>query len=157
MPKPKAPRKKYRPPAVPVTAGRMRSVRYAHRHEMWLKTIPHAALDEIRAGRGTPDHFNSICIRVHWGERMLLDHFAPENVAEHSNAIRAAIAAISAISDRYDADGTFSVTDFEFQRIGAALCLTDDLQTSTTKVEQEESLRAVLKLSEQQLQRLARL
>lgn len=155
MPKSKSPRKKYRPPATPITIERLQPVRYKRRDEVWLKTAPHVALDEIREGRGTTDHFNSVCIRVHWGQRMLADHFTPGDVAEHAGTIQSAIEAVTSISDRYDSTGTIFATATEFERIGVALCLTDELQTATTKIEQERSLRAVLQLSEQDLRRLA--
>ncbi len=141
MPKSKPPRKKYRPGGR-VSANRIKTFRYNAEADLWLKLMPHQALEALRNGTADADLHNMLAVRTLWGARMVEDHLIDPEEARQVMAL--GLAAVESISARYDRLGRFGATGEELNHIGDALLLCDDLQDTTTRREQEISLKAVL-------------
>ncbi len=142
MPTSKKPRKKYRPPSGRVSANRIKTFRYNAEADLWLKLMPHQALDALRNGACDTALHNMLAVRTLWGARMVEDHLIDPDEARHVMAL--GLAAVESVGARYDRLGRFGATGEELNRIGDALNLCDDLQDTTTRREQEISLKAVL-------------
>lgn len=141
MPKSKPPRKRYRSSGR-VSANRIKVFRYNAEADLWLKLMPHQALEALRNGTADAGLHNMLVVRILWGARMVDDHLLdPE---EARQIMSRGVAAVESVSARYDRLGRFGATGEELNHIGDALVLCDDLQDTTTRREQEISLKAVL-------------
>ncbi len=144
MPGNKKPRKKMRR----VWAGLPKTIRFGQREENLLMLVPHAELDKFRDGTADEGTWHTITMRLDWGAFMSIDHF--DNI-EANDQIRDALDAMLSIKDRHERTGKYGVSGDEFFKIGEALNLTDEMQKQTTRREQEESLKAMLKLNDKLL------
>jgi hypothetical protein len=102
--------------------------------------VPHEELDKFR--RGTADQYtvNTLTFRLNWGYVMAGEHF---DTPEARKALEDGLAAIRGIKDRLERTGKYGASQPEFQAIGVALGLTDEMQKMATRKEQRDALRAV--------------
>jgi hypothetical protein len=105
-------------------------------------------LAKLRDGTADEGTWHTLVCRLDWGCFMSIDHF--ENI-EANDAIHAALNSMRSIKDRFDRLGKWGMSGEEFVSIGAALNLVDDMQSQTTRREQEASFDAMMKLNNQLL------
>lgn len=147
MPTSSKPRKKYWPRA-PVSADRIKAFRFNADADYWLKSHPHQALESMRSGTATADDYNTVSLRIRWGDRMIEDHIIE---AEPREIMRQGIAALVSVGERFDRIGRFGLNGEEFRLLGDALNLADELQSTLTRREMKQSLRAVIGARDKQL------
>lgn len=150
MPTSKKPRKKYRPK--PMGANPIKAFRFNADAEFWLKTHPHAALEAMRSGTATATDFDTVSLRVRWGAQMVEDHLVDPRPARE--VMQAGVSALESVGDRFDRLGKVGATGEEFRNLGEALNLTDDLQSTLTRRELEQSLRPVLDVRDADLREM---
>jgi len=141
----KKPRKKYRPKLVPLLP---KVFRQTHEADTMLKMIPHSELEKLRDGNADEGTWHTLVCRLDWGCFMSIDHF--QNI-EVNDAIQAALNSMRSIKARFERVGKWGMSGEEFLNIGAALNLVDDMQSQTTRREQEASFDAMMKLNKQLL------
>ena len=112
---------------------------------MALQLIPHSELEKFKTGDADEFTWNTICFRLNWGYVMSGDHF---DSVEARIMMEASLAAISLIKQRHERTGKWGTTGKEFNVIGQALNLTDDMQMNTTRRQQDQSLDTLMKLNE---------
>ena len=144
MPGNKKPRKKMRR----VWVGLPKVIRHTHEADTMLKMIPHMELAKLRDGTADEGTWHTLVCRLDWGCFMSIDHF--ENI-EANDAIQAALNGMRSIKDRFDRLGKWGMSGEEFVNIGAALNLVDEMQSQTTRREQEDSFNAMLRLNNELL------
>lgn len=144
MPGNKKPRKKMRR----VWVGLPKVFRHTHAADTMLKMIPHQELARLRDGTADEGTWHTLTCRLDWGCFMSIDHF--QNI-EVNDAIQAALNSMRSIKARFERVGKWGMTGEEFVNIGAALNLVDDMQSQTTRREQEASFDAMMKLNNQLL------
>ena len=145
MPTNKKPRKKYRPKEIPLLPKVFRQTPEVDR---MLKMIPQQELQSLRDNTADKGTWNTLTCRLDWGLFMAIDHF--DNI-DANDAIIDALDSMRSIKARYERIGKWGMTGEEFLNIGAALNLVDDMQTQTTRREQEDSFDAMMKLNKQKL------
>lgn len=140
MPGNKKPRKKMRR----VWVGLPKVFRFGPREENLLMLVPHTELERFREGTADESTWHTITMRLDWGCFLSIDHF--QNI-EVNDKIRDALDAMVAIKERHQRLGKWGTTGDEFFKIGEALNLVDEMQKNTTRREQEDSLKAMLRLN----------
>ena len=144
----KRPRKKYRPLTGRLTINQNKMFRFDAGSDAWMKTAPHEALDSIKRGDATARHFDTLVLRLHWGQRMERDHFESDEARESMDA---AVRAVTSVAERHTRTGVFGATGEELRQMGEALVLIDEMQTQATRKELEASLMAVINRSNAEL------
>ena len=125
-----------------------KTMRYSSANELMLQLIPHQELEKLRDGTADESTWHTLTMRLDWGLFMAIDHFE-DDVAKKS--IREGLEALLAIKDRNAKLSKWGATGQEFHAIGLALNLTDEMQSRTTRREQDESLQAMLRLNDAML------
>ena len=148
MPANKKPRKKYRPKFPPGQIVLPKNIRYSQANELMLKLIPHQELERLRDGTADEGTWHTLTMRLDWGLFMAIDHFKDEGAKQ---AIHEALEAVLAIKERKAKMAKWGATGPEFHAIGLALNLTDEMQSRTTRREQDDSLQAMLRLNDAML------
>lgn len=135
----KKPRKKYRGPKI--LPGQLPpNIRHSEEADLLLKMVPHDELDKFRNGTADQYTVNTLAFRLNWGYVMAGEFFA---TPEARKAMEDGLEAIRGVKDRLERTGKYGASQPEFQAIGVALGLTDEMQKMSTRKEQRDALRAV--------------
>ncbi len=135
-------RSKYRPKPVPALP---KIFRHNKESDIALQLVPHQELEKFKTGEADEITWNTVCFRLNWGYVMSGDHF---DSVEARELMKQSLKAIRSVKDRHDRTGKWGTTGEEFNIIGQALNLTDDMQMNTTRRQQENSLNTLLRLNE---------
>jgi hypothetical protein len=135
-------RSKYRPKPLPVLAKIFRHNKEA---EVDLQFIPHMELQKFKTGDADEYTWNTVCFRLNWGYVMSGDHF---DSVEARELMEQSLAAIKSVKARHERTNKWGTTGEEFNVIGQALNLTDEMQLNTTRRQQEDSLNTLFRLNE---------
>jgi len=141
----KKPSKKYKPKPVLVLPKVFRQTIDA---DNLLKMIPHQELARLRDGTADEGTWHTLVCRLDWGSFMSTDHF--DNI-DVNDSIQAALVSMRSIKARFYRLNKWGVNAEEFASIGDALNLVDDMQSQTTRREQDASFDAMMKLNTQLL------
>ena len=136
------PKKKYKPK---FGIGLSKMFRHSKQADVFLQLIPHSELEKFKTGDADEVTWNTVCFRLNWGYVMAGDHF---DSVEAVILMEASLAAVRLIKERHEKTGKWGTTGKEFNVIGQALNLTDDMQMETTRRQQDQSLDTLLKLNE---------
>ena len=139
------PKKKYKQKRV---FGLPKVFRHDSSADMSLQLIPHAELEKFKTGDADEFTWNTVCFRLNWGYVMSGDHFDSEDARA---LMESSLAAIRSVNERHQRTGRWGTTGEEFNIIGQALNLTDEMQMATTRRQQDESLSTLLRLNELKL------
>jgi hypothetical protein len=143
MPVSKKPRKKYRPKTVP---GQLpTNIRHSNEADLLLQMVPHDELDKFRNGTADQYTVNTLAFRLNWGYVMAGEHF---DTPEARAAMVEGLEAIRNVKARLERTGKYGASQLEFQAIGVALGMTDEMQKMATRREQRDALRAVYLINE---------
>lgn len=135
MAKNKAPRKKYVPkPNDPV------SIRFSEEDERNFQLTPHAELLKMRNGAGTDESWDTLEMRIKWGQAMARQHGTPEV----QNALTEAFSGLASVHERYTRVSQYGLSGEESAAIGQGLSLTDELQLVSTRRELRDALNQTL-------------
>jgi hypothetical protein len=110
-----------------------------------LQLVPHQELEKFKTGEADEITWNTVCFRLNWGYVMSGDHF---DSVEARELMEQSLKAIRSVKDRHERTSKWGTTGEEFNIIGQALNLTDDMQMNTTRRQQEDSLNTLLRLNE---------
>ncbi len=135
-------RSKYRPKPVRVLP---KIFRHDKESEIALQLVPHQELEKFKTGEADEYTWNTVCFRLNWGYVMSGDHF---DSVEARELMEQSLKAIRSVKDRHERTSKWGTTGEEFNIIGQALNLTDDMQINTTRRQQEDSLNTLLRLNE---------
>ncbi len=135
-------RSKYRPKPVRALP---KIFRHDKESEVALQLIPHQELEKFKTGEADEYTWNTVCFRLNWGYVMSGDHF---DSVEARELMEQSLKAIRSVKDRHERTSKWGTTGEEFNIIGQALNLTDDMQMNTTRRQQEDSLNTLLRLNE---------
>lgn len=135
-------RSKYRPKPVPALP---KIFRHNKESDIALQLIPHQELEKFKTGEADEYTWNTVCFRLNWGYVMSGDHF---DSVEARELMEQSLKAIRSVKDRQERTGKWGTTGEEFNIIGQALVLTDDMQLNTTRRQQDDSLNTLLRLNE---------
>jgi hypothetical protein len=113
--------------------------------EVDLQFIPHMELQKFKTGDADEYTWNTVCFRLNWGYVMSGDHF---DSVEARELMEQSLAAIKSVKARHERTSKWGTTGEEFNVIGQALNLTDEMQLNTTRRQQEDSLNTLLRLNE---------
>lgn len=116
--------------------------RFSQRDETDLQLLPHVALERFRVGDGTVGNWNTLSFRLNWARVLVRDVFA-ENL-DAADTIVAGLDSLAEIELRWHRTGKWGVAGVEFQRLGAALNLMDDMQTQCTRIELRNAVNTLL-------------
>lgn len=117
-------------------------IRHSQDQELNLKLIPHGHLQAIVEGRGAIDEFLTVAFRITVGAS--LTGLANEDGQKHLNEVfLCALHSLILVGERYERLGKFGCHGDELTSLKAALNLTDDLQSVSTKRQQAEMYRRV--------------
>lgn len=116
-------------------------MRFSRNAEIDLQLIPHAALENIREGRGSEQDWHTLAFRVNVGQMLGRQAFAGR--ADVHGVMDAGVVAVAELGKRYRRAGRMVATGDELRAIGEALCLTDELQENTTRRQQLVATRSV--------------
>ncbi len=142
MPNTKRPKKKYKPKSI----GSLPKIfRHSKESDIALQLVPHQELEKFKSGEADEYTWNTVCFRLNWGYVMSGDHFDSDEARE---LMQASLAAIKSVKDRNERTGRWGTTGEEFNIIGQALNLTDEMQMNTTRKQQDESLNTLFRLNE---------
>jgi hypothetical protein len=119
--------------------------RHNKQAEVDLQFIPHMELQKFKTGDADEYTWNTVCFRLNWGYVMSGDHF---DSVEARELMEQSLAAIKSVKARHDRTSKWGTTGEEFNVIGQALNLTDEMQLNTTRRQQEDSLNTLLRLNE---------
>ena len=134
-------RSKYRPK--PAVLPKM--FRHSREADIDLQLVPHQELEKFKTGEADEYTWNTVCFRLNWGYVMSGDHF---DSVEARELMERSLAAIRSVKTRHEKTGRWGTTGEEFNIIGQALVLTDDMQMNTTRKQQDQSLQTLLRLNE---------
>ncbi len=135
-------RSKYRPKPVPALP---KIFRHNKESDIALQLVPHQELEKFKTGEADEITWNTVCFRLNWGYVMSGDHF---DSVEARELMEQSLKAIRSVKDRHERTSKWGTTGEEFNIIGQALNLTDDMQINTTRRQQEDSLNTLLRLNE---------
>ena len=133
---------KYKPRPVAVLP---KIFRHSKEVEVTLQLVPHQELEKFKTGEADDYTWNTVCFRLNWGYVMSGDHF---DSVEARELMQDSLDAIRSIKARHEKTNTWGTTGNEFNIIGQALNLTDEMQMNTTRKQQDESLNTLLRLNE---------
>jgi hypothetical protein len=119
--------------------------RHDKESEIALQLVPHQELEKFKTGEADEYTWNTVCFRLNWGYVMSGDHF---DSVEARELMEKSLAAIKSVKARHERTGKWGTTGEEFNIIGQALVLTDDMQLNTTRRQQDDSLNTLLRLNE---------
>ncbi len=134
-------RSKYRPK--PAVLPKM--FRHSKEADINLQLVPHQELEKFKTGEADEYTWNTVCFRLNWGYVMSGDHF---DSVEARELMERSLGAIRSVKTRHEKTGRWGTTGEEFNIIGQALVLTDDMQMNTTRKQQDQSLQTLLRLNE---------
>lgn len=134
-------RSKYRPK--PAVLPKM--FRHSKEADINLQLVPHQELEKFKTGEADEYTWNTVCFRLNWGYVMSGDHF---DSVEARELMEQSLKAIRSVKTRHEKTGRWGTTGEEFNIIGQALNLTDEMQMNTTRKQQDESLQTLLRLNE---------
>lgn len=144
MPKSSKPKKAYRPKyqkgQLPIT------FRQSSDSDTMLQFIPHDELEKIRAGEADEYTINTLAFRINWGYIMAGEIFDNPEVRK---GMEMGLEAIRHIKDRFKRLGKYGANGAEFAALGEALNLTDEMQKSSTRREQQRCLDALYLINKQ--------
>lgn len=143
------PKKKYKPKPV---LALPKTIRHNAQADLALQLIPHSELEKFKTGDADEGTWHTVCFRLNWGYVMAGDHF---DSVEAVILMEASLAAVRLIKERHQKTGKWGTTGKEFNVIGQALNLTDDMQMETTRRQQDQSLETLLKLNELKMKGVA--
>ena len=135
-------RSKYRPKPV---LALPKIFRHSKEAEVDLQFIPHMELQKFKTGDADEYTWNTVCFRLNWGYVMSGDHF---DSVEARELMEQSLAAIKSVKARHERTNKWGTSGEEFNVIGQALNLTDEMQLNTTRRQQDESLNTLLRLNE---------
>ena len=135
-------RSKYRPKPV---LALPKIFRHSKEAEVDLQFIPHMELQKFKTGDADEYTWNTVCFRLNWGYVMSGDHF---DSVEARELMEQSLAAIKSVKARHERTNKWGTSGEEFNVIGQALNLTDEMQLNTTRRQQEDSLNTLLRLNE---------
>ncbi len=119
--------------------------RHSKESDIALQLVPHQELEKFKTGEADEITWNTVCFRLNWGYVMSGDHF---DSVEARELMEQSLKAIRSVKTRHEKTGRWGTTGDEFNIIGQALNLTDDMQINTTRRQQEDSLNTLLRLNE---------
>jgi len=119
--------------------------RHNKQAEVDLQFVPHMELEKFKTGDADEYTWNTVCFRLNWGYVMSGDHF---DSVEARELMEQSLAAIKSVKARHERTSKWGTTGEEFNVIGQALNLTDEMQLNTTRRQQEDSLNTLLRLNE---------
>jgi hypothetical protein len=119
--------------------------RHSKEAEVDLQFIPHMELQKFKTGDADEYTWNTVCFRLNWGYVMSGDHF---DSVEARELMEQSLAAIKSVKARHERTNKWGTSGEEFNVIGQALNLTDEMQLNTTRRQQDESLNTLLRLNE---------
>ena len=134
-------RSKYRPK--PAVLPKM--FRHSKEADINLQLVPHQELEKFKTGEADECTWNTVCFRLNWGYVMSGDHF---DSVEARELMEQSLKAIRSVKTRHEKTGRWGTTGEEFNIIGQALNLTDEMQMNTTRKQQDQSLQTLLRLNE---------
>lgn len=134
-------RSKYRPK--PAVLPKM--FRHSKEADINLQLVPHQELEKFKTGEADEYTWNTVCFRLNWGYVMSGDHF---DSVEARELMEQSLKAIRSVKTRHEKTGRWGTTGEEFNIIGQALNLTDEMQMNTTRKQQDQSLQTLLRLNE---------
>lgn len=135
-------RSKYRPKPVAVLP---KMFRHSKNADITLQLVPHQELEKFKTGEADEFTWNTVCFRLNWGYVMSGDHF---DSVEARELMEQSLKAIRSVKTRHESTGKWGTTGNEFNIIGQALNLTDEMQMNTTRKQQDESLNTLMRLNE---------
>ena len=135
-------RSKYRPKPV---LALPKIFRHSKEAEVDLQFIPHMELQKFKTGDADEYTWNTVCFRLNWGYVMSGDHF---DSVEARELMEQSLAAIKSVKARHERTNKWGTSGEEFNVIGQALNLTDEMQLNTTRRQQDRSLNTLLRLNE---------
>lgn len=118
--------------------------RHSKEADINLQLVPHQELEKFKTGEADEYTWNTVCFRLNWGYVMSGDHF---DSVEARELMEQSLKAIRSVKTRHEKTGRWGTTGNEFFKIGEALNLVDEMQKNTTRREQEDSLKAMLRLN----------
>ncbi|CAB5224454.1 hypothetical protein UFOVP393_83 [uncultured Caudovirales phage] len=137
MPANKKPRKKYRGPRM--LPGEMpTTIRHSDESDTLLQMVPHVELDKFREGNADAYTVNTLAFRLGWGYVMAGEYF---DTPEARKTMEDGLGAIRGVKERFGRTKKYGASQPEFQAIGVALSLTDEMQKMTTRREQRDAVR----------------
>jgi hypothetical protein len=139
MAKNKKPAKKYRPKNVPTLPPLFRFDRDT---EIKLQLIPHQLLEGFRNGTAKEEDWHSLAARLNLGCTLAFDEFDGQDAQQTMND---ALEALRLVWDRYKRLGQWGASATEFNQMAAGLVLTDDMQTSCTRLELTRAMGKVFR------------
>lgn len=116
--------------------------RFSPRDETDLQLLPHVELERFRAGNGTVGSWNTLSFRLNWARVLVRDVFA-ENW-DAAGTIVAGLDRLAEIARRWQRTGKWGIAGVEFQHIGAALNLMDEMQLQCTRIELRDAANTML-------------
>jgi len=119
--------------------------RHSKEADIDLQLVPHQELEKFKTGEADEYTWNTVCFRLNWGYVMSGDHF---DSVEARELMEQSLKAIRSVKTRHEKTGRWGTTGEEFNIIGQALVLTDDMQMNTTRKQQDQSLQTLLRLNE---------
>ncbi|MGA4275636.1 hypothetical protein ACI2VH_02625 [Ralstonia nicotianae] len=115
--------------------------RFSRSAEIYLKLIPHGALQNIRMGAGTEQDWYTLRDRLNIGQSLARHAFAERH--DVHEVIDDAVLAVVTLGKRYRATGRMVLKGDELRAVGDALNLIDDMQSETTQRQQRTAARAL--------------
>ena len=138
MPKSSKPKKAYRPK---YPKGQLPIVfRHSNEADLSLKVVPKKDLEKLRLGEADEITINTLAFRLNWGYIMAGEIFDNPEVRK---GMEMGLEAIRHIKDRFKRLGKYGANGAEFAALGEALNLTDEMQKSSTRREQQQCLDAL--------------
>lgn len=135
MAKSKAPRKKYRPkPNDPV------AIRFSEEDERNFQLMPHAELFNLRQGLGTAESWDTLELRLKWGQALARLKALPGAQALFDQAVSHLVA----VHQRFVRLQQYGLSGDEGAAIGEGLGLADELQLASTRRELRDTLNQTL-------------
>ena len=119
--------------------------RHSKEADINLQLVPHQELEKFKTGEADEYTWNTVCFRLNWGYVMSGDHF---DSVEARELMEQSLKAIRSVKTRHKKTGRWGTTGEEFNIIGQALNLTDEMQMNTTRKQQDQSLQTLLRLNE---------
>lgn len=138
MPKSSKPKKAYRPKYqkgdIPIV------FRHSNKADMLLQMIPQDELEKLRTGEADWYTINTLAYRLNFGYVMAGEIFDSPDALK---IMEDGLAAIRSVKARHEKTGKCGATGEEFFAMGEALNMTDSMQKSSTRREQQKCLDAL--------------
>jgi hypothetical protein len=109
-----------------------------------LKLVPHLHLARLLAGVGTYEGWNLLALRCNVGQYIANKHFKE---VEARHCLAQGLRALVLIHQRFQTNDRVTIDAGEATLIGAALCLTDDMQDRCSRREWSDATMRVYEIA----------